>query len=286
MKTVQGGLKVDNQSEALKINSVLQIDINKIEANPNQPRKEFDERSLMELANSIYQNGILQPISVRQNENGSYEIIAGERRYRAAIIAGLKEIPCIVIDADERQAALFSLIENIQRHDLSFFEEAQAIQRLISYYGLSQEEAAKKLGKAQSTLSNKLRILKLPEEIQSAIIKFGMTERHARALLKLEDEKKQQLAVKIIVEKRLNVSQTEALIEKMLEGPKPRQKIIMLFKDVRIFVDTINNAISMMKESGIKAESNQIETENYIEYTVRIPKEQYGKVKYQNDSAV
>lgn len=286
MKTVQGGLKMDNQSEAIKINSVLQIDINKIEANPNQPRKEFDERSLMELAHSIYQNGILQPISVRQNENSSYEIIAGERRYRAAIIAGLKEIPCIIIDADEKQAALFSLIENIQRHDLSFFEEAQAIQRLISYYGLSQEEAAKKLGKAQSTLSNKLRILKLPEEIQSSIIKFGMTERHARALLKLEDEKKQQLAVKIIVEKRLNVSQTEALIEKMLEGPKPRQKIIMLFKDVRIFVDTINNAISMMKESGIKAESNQIETENYIEYTVRIPKEQYGKVKYQNDSAV
>ena len=277
---------MDNQSEAIKINSVLQIDINKIEANPNQPRKEFDERSLMELAHSIYQNGILQPISVRQNENSSYEIIAGERRYRAAIIAGLKEIPCIIIDADEKQAALFSLIENIQRHDLSFFEEAQAIQRLISYYGLSQEEAAKKLGKAQSTLSNKLRILKLPEEIQSSIIKFGMTERHARALLKLEDEKKQQLAVKIIVEKRLNVSQTEALIEKMLEGPKPRQKIIMLFKDVRIFVDTINNAISMMKESGIKAESNQIETENYIEYTVRIPKEQYGKVKYQNDSAV
>ena len=286
MKTVQGGLKVDNQSEALKINSVLQIDINKIEANPNQPRKEFDEISLMELAHSIYQNGILQPISVRQNENGSYEIIAGERRYRAAIIAGLKEIPCIIIDADERQAALFSLIENIQRHDLSFFEEAKAIQRLISYYGLSQEEAAKKLGKAQSTLSNKLRILKLPEEIQSAIIKFGMTERHARALLKLEDEKKQQLAVKIIVEKRLNVSQTENLIERMLEGPKPKQKIIMLFKDVRIFVDTINNAISMMKESGIKAESSQTETENYIEYTVRIPKEQYGKVKYQNTSAV
>ena len=277
---------MQENSVSLQTNSVLPIDIDKIETNPNQPRKDFDERALLELAHSIYQNGILQPVSVRINSNGKYELIAGERRYRASIIAGLTQIPCIVINADERQAALYSLIENLQRHDLSFFEEAHGIQRLISYYGLSQEEAAKRLGKAQSTLSNKLRILRLPEQIQSDIIKYGMTERHARALLKLNDEEKQDLAVKIIVEKRLNVSQTEILIDRILEGPKPKQKVLMLFKDVRIFVNTLNNAVSTMKKSGINAAAEQTETDEYIEYLVRIPKEQYGKVKYRNSSAV
>lgn len=276
------------EDKSPQINSVLQIDIKDIVANKNQPRKEFSEKELMELAHSIYHNGILQPISVRLTDDNMYEIIAGERRYRASIIAGLKSVPCIVINADDKKAALFSLIENIQRHDLGFFEEAAGIQRLINDYGLSQEEAAQKIGKAQSTLSNKLRLLKLPSYVRNEAVKYGLTERHARALLKIQDEEKQRLALKIIIEKKLNVAQTESLIERILNGPKEdhKNKVIRLFKDVRIFVNTLNHAVSTMRSSGINADSTKTETDDYIEYLVRIPKKQYGRITNSKKSAV
>lgn len=166
------------------INKVVEIDINMIIPNPNQPRKDFQDTEISALAESIMQNGILQPLSVRRCGE-SFELIAGERRLRAAKMCGFTVVPCIVHEISDRNSAILALVENIQRQDLSFFDEAAAIEKLITYYGMTQEDAAAKLGKAQSTIANKLRLLRLTPEERNLIVKFGLTERHARALLKL-----------------------------------------------------------------------------------------------------
>ena len=175
-----------------QVNRVISIHINEIFPNPNQPRTEFNEQELQQLSDSIRVNGLLQPLTVRKNVYQQYELISGERRLRASKLAGLTEIPAIVVDTDERQSAIFALIENIQRADLNFFEEAIAIKNLISEWNITQEEASERLGKAQSTLANKLRLLKLGSEEQQMILQNGLTERHARALLKINDEKKRK----------------------------------------------------------------------------------------------
>ncbi len=253
--------------------SILLIPQDEIVANPDQPRKYFDPDDLESLAQSIRLNGILQPISVRKLDDGRCEVIAGERRLRAARIAGLSVIPCIMLNANDEKAALYALIENLQRRDLNFFEEAAAISSLIHEHGLSHEEAAKRLGKAQSTLSNKLRLLKLSEDVRKIILEAGLTERHARALLKIEDSKILYKALQIIISKNLNVSQSERLIENLLETQKKRKpQIVKLFKDVRIFVNTLNHAVDTMREAGIQAQAEKKETDDYIEYFVRIPK--------------
>ncbi len=241
--------------------------------NPNQPRRRFDFDELEGLAQSIRQNGIIQPICVRINQNGKYELISGERRLRASRLVGVKQVPCIIMDADESKSALFALIENIQRSDLDFFEEAVAIEKLITDYGMTREDVCKKLGKASPTVSNKLRLLRLPESIRHKITLENLTERHARALLKLSSQTQMERALSIIAEKRLSVAESEKLISQIAEnGAQRRQPAVKLFKDVRIFVNTLNHAVDTMRRAGIEADSAKSETDEYIEYVVRIPK--------------
>lgn len=251
---------------------VLLIPPDCIFPNPSQPRRNFDPEELECLAQSIRENGILQPLSVRPISGGNYELIAGERRLRASRLAGLPRVPCIISEVDDKNSAVFALIENIQRKDLAFFEEAEAINRLIEKYGISQEECAHKLGKAQSTLCNKLRLLKLPVEIRRRIAEAGLSERHARALLKLEEQETQKEALNEIIKKNLNVYDTDKLIARLLEPPKARPVPKRVFKDVRIFINTLNHAVDLMKRSGIKANTGKRETDEYIEYTIQIPK--------------
>uniref|UniRef100_UPI003FF01CB3 ParB/RepB/Spo0J family partition protein n=1 Tax=Candidatus Fimivicinus sp. TaxID=3056640 RepID=UPI003FF01CB3 len=256
--------------------------------NPTQPRRHFDRQELANLAQSIRANGILQPVTVRTIPGG-YELIAGERRLRAARLAGLTHIPCILINADDRKTALFSLLENLQRQDLSFFEEADALQKLMRVYGLSQEEAARKLGMAQSTLSNKLRLLRLPESIRHTLEREHLTERHARTLLRLETAAQMEEALSRIIDEKLNVAQSEKLIDQLLQKPvsekKGKKAPIKLFKDVRLFVNTLNHAVDTMKRAGISAASSRNETDEYIEYVVRIPKNGETVIRSCSDSA-
>lgn len=254
---------------------VQRIATEKLLPNPYQPRKQFKSEDLLSLAESIKENGILQPLLARRiNNSDYYEIIAGERRLRAAILANLATVPCLIVDCDYEESAVYSIIENIQRSDLSFFEEAQAISQMQNHFGITQEQIAKRLGKSQSALSNKLRLLKLPADVRYFIEKEGLTERHARALLKLESEKQMWTALNLIKDKGWNVQQTEEYINSVTnKAVKPhKNNIVKIFKDVRIFVNTVNKAINTMKEAGIPAESNKTETDDYIEFFVRIPK--------------
>lgn len=268
--------------------NILMIPEQEIMPNPTQPRRHFDRQELANLAQSIRANGILQPVTVRTIPGG-YELIAGERRLRAARLAGLTHIPCILINADDRKTALLSLLENLQRQDLSFFEEADAIQKLMRVYGLSQEEAARKLGMAQSTLSNKLRLLRLPESIRLTLEREQLTERHARTLLRLETAAQMEEALSRIIDEKLNVAQSEKLIDQLLQKPvsekKGKKVPIKLFKDVRLFVNTLNHAVDTMKRAGISAASSRNETDEYIEYIVRIPKNGETVIRSCSDSA-
>ena len=261
--------------EVSKAGAVLLIPVDKIRTNPNQPRKYFDPDELSSLGESIRRNGILQPLSVRAEDgDGKYELIAGERRLRAAAESGFDRVPCIVINADSTQAAVYSVIENLQRRDLNFFEEALAIESLGEKYGLDRAQLSEKLGKAPSTLSNKLRLLRLPEDIREKMISADLTERHARALLRIEDLNKLHAATDTVIKRSLNVAQTEKLVNAILDDETAHKPhVIKLFKDVRIFVNTINHAVDTMREAGIRAESLRTETQDSIEFTVRIPKE-------------
>lgn len=256
-----------------EINKVLEIGVSLIKPNPSQPRKCFYSDELTKLAKSISQEGILQPLIIRIND-GEYELVSGERRLRAAKIAGLKTVPCIIVNMTERNSALMALVENIQREDLSFFEEASAIQSLISVYGMTQEDAAIRLGIAQSTVANKLRLLRIPGDEQQVIMDMGLSERHARALLKLESKSDRIDVLERIHKYKLNVEMTEAYITKLLEGKRKKEsykKRSPVLKDVRLFVNTINKAIEVMRLSGVEANSKKTQTENEITYTITIP---------------
>ena len=264
-----------SQTKFKKSNEVIMLPARLIQPNPHQPRKNFNWDDLEGLAESIHYNGLLQPITVRKKDNGKYELISGERRLRACKMAGLSAIPSIVIDADEEKSAMLAVIENLQRENLHFFEEARAIERLIKGFGFSQEEVARKLGKSQSALSNKLRILRLPDEIRYSIMLYGLTERHARALLRLPSIAMMEQALDTIVEQGLTVNAAEQLITDMLSKSPEKEKkgkTVMVFKDVRIFINTLNHAVSTMRKSGINASATKNETENYIEYIVKINK--------------
>lgn len=255
------------------VNKVIEIDIKDIIPNPHQPRTEFGEIEINALAESISQNGILQPLSVRKCGE-RYELIAGERRLRAAKRCGFTVVPCIIHEVSERHSAILALVENIQRQDLSFFDEAVAIEKLITYYGMTQEDAAAKLGKAQSTIANKLRLLRLTSDERELIMRFNLTERHARALLRVASASDRLIILEKIVKANLNVERTERLIddfigkEKIKSSYKKRSKV---FQNVKLFVNTINKAIETMQAAGISADSRKIENEEYIEYRVRIP---------------
>ena len=264
-------------------NKISEIPIIKIRPNKAQPRKVFNEDELSALSRSIAENGILQPLTVRKASQSEFELIAGERRLRAAILAGMKRVPCIIVKCSDKESAVYALLENLQRADLGIFEEARGISRLIRRYGLTQEQAAEKLGKTQSTIANKLRLLKLSYEEQEWIENAGLTERHARALLRIDDEDIRREVLSKIISDNLNVNQTEALVgiykhnNPKIEKSRGRSKAVI--KDIRIFLNSINRAIDTMRLSGIDAQSVKTDTENFIEYTIRIPKSQINKTE-------
>lgn len=246
--------------------------------NPNQPRKRFDYDELENLAQSIRENGILQPITVRKREDKKYELVSGERRLRAARLVGMVKIPSIVINIDDKNSAMFSIIENLQRQSLDFFEEAEAIEKLVGEYAMSREEVAQKLGLAPSTVSNKLRILRLPEEMRFELARSGLTESHARALLMLEDDNQRARALSIIVDRHLNVAESERMINQMINRNNSSRNPLRGIRDVRLFINTLNHAVDTIRRAGVEADAARSETEEYIEYVVRIPKSEQLRI--------
>ncbi len=259
-----------------KSTKVLRLPINSIRSNPYQPRRDMDKSALAELSNSIRIYGLMQPIVVRQINGKDYELIAGERRLRACRMADMDEVPAVVVRAGGTDSAVMALIENIQRENLGYIEEAEAYCSLISEHGITQEELAMRIGKNQSTIANKIRILKLSPEIRTALAENDLSERHARALLRLHDDKLRLKVLGIVLKKGLNVQKTEELVEEFLakdeEQGEEKQKNIRVFRDVRIFSNTIKQALNLMKRSGIEAEAQKTENDDFIEYIIKIPK--------------
>lgn len=255
-------------------NRIVEINVDQIVPNPAQPRHSFDEQELENLSQSIRVNGLIQPLTVRKAAGG-YELIAGERRLRACKKAGMATVPCIVNNCTADASAVMAMTENLQRQDLNMFEEAEGIRKLIETWGVTQEEAAYRLGKNQSTVANKLRLLRLSEKERRKISDAGLTERHARALVRIEDAEVRRNAIETIIEHHYNVRQTDDYVMKLLAGDKhTRQHKTFIIKDVRIFLNTISHAVRTMKQSGITAQTLQSETDDYIECVVRIPKTQ------------
>jgi len=249
------------------------ISVDAIVPNPHQPRQHFEPEALQELADSIREVGILQPLSVRR-QDGGYELVSGERRLRAAKLCGLSTVPCILLSVDEERSSLLALVENLQRRDLDFWEEATALNQLIQTYHLSQEEAARRIGRSQPAVANKLRLLRLSPECLLRLRAARLTERHARALLRLEEEADRLAALEEIIVRGLNVAQTDAYIDALLSPPdKPdRKKPTYIIKDVRLFLNTVTRGLSMMKSAGVNASCHRDETEQDILLTIKIPK--------------
>ena len=263
-----------NQKGEFLSSRVRYIPINAVRPNPQQPRRSFDETALQELADSISAYGILQPLTVR-DRGGVYELVAGERRLRAARIAGLREVPCLIAEVGEEDAALLALIENLQRRDLDYMEEAAAIARLIRRYGLSQQQAAEKLGKSQPTIANKLRLLRLSAPVIDCLRQYGLTERHARTLLRLTDPEQQLAAARHIGKRGLNVAQTEQYIARLTAENRtepPRRRPTYIIKDVRLFLNSVERGVRLMQSAGVGAEVGRRDTEEEILLTIHIPK--------------
>ena len=247
------------------------IDINQIEANEKQPRTHFEAEKIQELSVSIQQNGLLQPIVVRPY-HGKYQIVVGERRFRACKLAGLDEVPCMVQEYDEKQTATAALVENIQRENLSPIEEALAYQQLLDIQNLTQEQLAQKVGKKQSTIANKLRLLQLPMTVQEAVRRRDITERHARALLKLDSTAKQNNMLREIMDKGLNVKQTEEKIQTKIEPQKPKPKSKSISQNLKIAINTLEQAIKMVEQAGVELTTTSDETEDAVIYTIKMKK--------------
>ena len=263
-----------NQKGEFLSSRVRYIPINAVRPNPQQPRRSFDETALRELADSISAYGILQPLTVR-DRGGVYELVAGERRLRAARIAGLREVPCLIAEVGEEDAALLALIENLQRRDLDYMEEAAAFARLIRRYGLSQQQAAEKLGKSQPTIANKLRLLRLSAPVIDCLRQYGLTERHARTLLRLTDPEQQLAAARHIGKRGLNVAQTEQYIDRLTAENRtepPRRRPTYVIKDVRLFLNSVERGVRLMQSAGVGAEVGRRDTEEEILLTIHIPK--------------
>jgi len=259
--------------------NVSNINVDEITPNPFQPRKIFNNDSLQDLMASIQEYGVIQPLIVRITANG-YELVAGERRLRASKLAGLQQVPVIVKQLTDKEVAELAMIENLQREDLHFLEEAEGFQHLINCFSFTQEELAKRMGKKQSTIANKLRLLKLTPEVRAVVAAEKLTERHARSLLKIDDARLQMEVLEIIREKGLNVRETEELIEEFLEDiskqieekNKPKRSVVKVIRDVRIFINTINNVVGEMKKIGLKINMKQEQDDEYIHIMLRIPK--------------
>ncbi len=267
--------------ESSDTDRVHRIAVSRILPNPAQPRKHFDSAETLRLADSIRTHGILQPLCVRKpvsagdlsEFDGVYELIAGERRLRAAKLLGLSEVPCIIIEADSLRSAELAIIENLQREDLNLFEEAAAIAALINLYGLTQEEVAAKLSASQSYVANKLRLLRFTEEEQRIILEKHLTERHARTLLRLADPAARRAAMDTVVARGYNVAATEEYVATLLNDPErqPRRRSALV-KDIRLFYNTVDRAVDIMHRAGIDAKAVKKDLGDVFEITVRIPK--------------
>lgn len=257
-------------------NTLYSIPVEQIRRNPHQPRKIFDEGALFELAESIRTCGVIQPLNVRKIGENAYELISGERRLKASKLIGLKKVPAIIMNIEDEKSAVFALIENLQREDLSFFEEAIAYEKLLNEFSMTQDELAFKLGKSQSAIANKLRLLKLGKNIREKVEEHKLTERHCRALLRLSKEETREKVLRVVIEKNLNVTDTEKYIDALFFEEKKenarKKRVIPLFKDIRIFSNTLNQAVDMMKRAGVETKAKKNETEDFIEYFIRIEK--------------
>ena len=246
---------------------VVFIPVTKIQPNPAQPRKFFTRETLDELAESIRRHGILQPLSVRR-QGSNYELIAGERRLRAAVLADLTDVPCIIMNMDDRESGITALVENIQRQELDFVEEAWGISHLMSAYGLSQEQVARLLGKSQSAIANKLRLLRHSPEVLDALREAKLTERHGRALLKLSDEETKLSAIAVIARLDMTVARTEKYVEELLEQKQPKTQKA----NVGVFLNNLTQSLARIQSCGVGAVSERRETEDKIVVTITIPK--------------
>lgn len=273
-------MQATKRRPGIRRGGIIYLSVEDIEPNPVQPRQHFSDSDLHELSMSIAEYGILNPLTVRLRDS-RYELVAGERRLRAAKLAGMCDVPCILLDVSLEEASLIALVENLQRKDLDFVEEANGLNQLISLFGLSQEEAARRIGKSQSAVANKLRLLKLPGDVLDSLRDNGLTERHGRALLRLNDADAQRMALAYIIQNELNVAATDSYIEALLaaeaeaeaedeDKAERRRKFIM--KDVRVFVNTILHGLDLMKQGGIDAGMQREETDEELILTIKIPK--------------
>ncbi len=260
-----------NMMNFLKVEgNVVSVDIKKILPSPFQTRTVFNQDDLIELSNSICENGLLQPITLRRKDKDFFELVAGERRLRACKMAGIKKISAIICDMDDLVSSVFGYIENSQRTDLNPFEQAKGIQKLIEIWEVTQEQAAKRLGITQPTLSNKLRLLNLTPQEQEICVQYNLTERHARAALSAMPKNRKSVLIRA-GQRQMSVSNLEALIAQQNALEMPRRRKAYMIKDVRIFANSINKAINFMRNAGIDATSKRNDTQDYIEYVVRIP---------------
>ena len=248
------------------------VDIDLVEPNPYQPRLEFDDEALMDLAQSIRENGLIQPITVREMD-GKYQIIAGERRFRALKLNGAVDVPVLIMDANEVQMAEMALVENIQRENLSAIEEAKSYVEIMKYSGLNQSQLALRVGKSQSSIANKIRLLNLDEDVQEAVSTKKISERHARALIGL-DEEKQHDALNKIVKKGMTVAQTEKMLKEQAQPKKEKKKVMLkgISKNIKIAINTIHQAVSIVNRAGTAADISEEEHEDEVIITIRIPK--------------
>mgnify|MGYP002856214909 FL=1 len=269
--------KLAKARSCLESNRVYYIPVDQIRPNPSQPRKIFDPASLQELAASIVQYGILQPLTVRRRGD-QFELISGERRLRAAKLAGLTEVPCLQMGVDEEQSGMIALVENLQRRDLDYIEEAEGLARLMRLYGLSQEQAAARVGKSQSAVANKLRLLRHSPAVLAALREYHLSERHARALLRLPTETQRMEAIRVIVRREMTVARAEQYIEDLLktqaeEQAAPKGVRKFLLRDIRLFLNTIDHSLDLVKNAGIQADAQREETDQEIILTIRLPKQ-------------
>ena len=263
-----------------KDKAVYQLPIDKIRPNPYQPRKYFNRASLEELSASILSYGVLQPITVRKMSGGYYELVAGERRLRASELAGLTTIPAILLQVSDSDSAALAFIENIQRQNLSFLEEAEGYRSMMEDYGLTQEELAVKLSKSQSSIANKLRVLKLEEPVKRMLLEYHFTERHARALLKLPDEESRLMMLQRMVREEMNVKRTEEAIQETLEEMRrlsvqraeQREKRYVRSSDFRLFTNTIKQSVEEIRRSGMDVLYEDRQEEDCCEIVIRIRK--------------
>ena len=267
--------EVEAETETvIERDEIMNIPITQIVPNRFQPRTIFDDNKIEELSRTIHTHGIIQPIVIREYKEDQFEIIAGERRWRAVQKLGWDTVPAIIKNMSDKETASVALIENLQREELSPIEEALAYSKLLKLHDLTQEALAQRLGKGQSTVANKLRLLKLPQNVQEAVMNKKISERHARALIPLKDNEKIDILLEEIIERNLNVKQTEERVVKLLEkkGEKPKSRRRAVSKDVRIAVNTIRQSLTMVSDSGIKLDSQEEEFEDFYQITVRIPK--------------